>query len=57
MRAILIEKPGDEAVLKLGDAPDPVPGSADLLIKVKCVYIMGRLIASNRADLEHGFQL
>ena len=44
MKAILIEKPGDEAVLKLGNAPDPVPGPADLLIKVKCA-------ALNRADL------
>ena len=26
MKAVLIEKPGDESVLKLGDAPDPVPG-------------------------------
>ena len=44
MKAILIEKPGDESVLKLGDAPDPVPGPADLLIKVK-------FAALNRADL------
>ncbi len=44
MKAILIEKPGDESVLKLGDAPDPVPGSADLLIKVS-------FAALNRADL------
>ncbi len=44
MKAILIEKPGDESVLKLGDAPDPVPDPADLLIKVKYA-------ALNRADL------
>src|SRR5579863_3657729 len=44
MKAILIEKPGDESVLKLGDAPEPVPGPADLLIKVKCA-------ALNRADI------
>jgi putative PIG3 family NAD(P)H quinone oxidoreductase len=44
MKAILIEKPGDESVLKLGDASDPVPGPADLLIKVKYA-------ALNRADL------
>ena len=44
MKAILIEKPGDESVLKLGDAPDPVPGPAELLIKVKYA-------ALNRADL------
>src|SRR6202521_2373144 len=44
MRAILIERPGDESVLKLGDAPDPVPGPADLLIEVKYAGL-------NRADL------
>src|SRR5579863_10667541 len=44
MKAILIEKPGDESVLKLGQAPDPVPGPGDLLIKVHCA-------ALNRADL------
>ena len=44
MKAILIDKPGDESVLKLGNAPDPVPGPADLLIQVK-------FAALNRADL------
>lgn len=44
MKAILIEKPGDESVLKLGVAPDPEPAPADLLIKVKYA-------ALNRADL------
>jgi tumor protein p53-inducible protein 3 len=44
MKAILIEKPGDESVLQLGDAPDPQPGPADLLINVKYA-------ALNRADL------
>lgn len=44
MKAILIEKPGDESVLKLGDVPEPAPGPADLLINVKCA-------ALNRADL------
>src|SRR2546427_3010570 len=44
MKAILIEKPGNEDVLKLGDYPDPLPGPADLLIEVKCAGI-------NRADL------
>src|ERR1700722_2651785 len=44
MKAIVIEKPGDESVLKLGDAPAPVAGSADLLIKVKYA-------ALNRADI------
>jgi tumor protein p53-inducible protein 3 len=44
MKAILIEKPGNEDVLKLGDFPAPVPGPTDLLIDVKCAGI-------NRADL------
>jgi tumor protein p53-inducible protein 3 len=44
MKAILIDKPGDENVLRLGEFPDPVPGPADLLIKVRCT-------ALNRADL------
>jgi tumor protein p53-inducible protein 3 len=44
MKAILIDQPGDESVLKLGDAPEPRPGPADLLIKVKYA-------ALNRADL------
>jgi putative PIG3 family NAD(P)H quinone oxidoreductase len=44
MKAILIDKPGDEDVLKLGDFADPVPGPADLLIDVSCAGI-------NRADL------
>ncbi len=44
MKAIIVEKPGDESVLKLGEAPDPVPGPADLLIKVKDAGV-------NRADL------
>jgi tumor protein p53-inducible protein 3 len=44
MKAILIDKPGDESVLKIGDAPDPIPGPTDLLIKVKYA-------ALNRADI------
>jgi putative PIG3 family NAD(P)H quinone oxidoreductase len=44
MKAILIEKPGDESALKLGAAPDPVPGPADLLIRVTYA-------ALNRADI------
>jgi tumor protein p53-inducible protein 3 len=44
MKAILIDKPGNEDVLKLGDFDDPVPGPADLLIDVRCAGI-------NRADL------
>jgi tumor protein p53-inducible protein 3 len=44
MKAILFDHPGDESVLKLGDTPEPHPGPADLLIKVK-------FAALNRADL------
>jgi tumor protein p53-inducible protein 3 len=44
MKAILIDQPGTEDVLKLGNFPDPVPGPADLLINIKCTGI-------NRADL------
>jgi tumor protein p53-inducible protein 3 len=44
MKAIVFDKPGDETVLHLGDAPDPTPGPADLLINVRCA-------ALNRADL------
>lgn len=44
MKAILIEKPGDEDVLRMGEAPDPVPGPGDLLIKVSCTAV-------NRADI------
>ncbi len=44
MKAIIVERPGDESVLKLGDAPDPIVGPADLLIKVRYAGV-------NRADL------
>lgn len=44
MKAILVEKPGQESVLKLGEAPDPAPGAHELLLKVKYA-------ALNRADL------
>jgi len=44
MKAILIDKPGDENVLKLGESPDPAAGPDDLLIDVKYA-------ALNRADI------
>jgi putative PIG3 family NAD(P)H quinone oxidoreductase len=44
MKAILIERPGNEDVLKLGDFPEPTPGPSDLLINVRCTGL-------NRADL------
>src|SRR5205085_9249632 len=39
-----IERPGNESVLRLGEAPEPAPGARDLLVKVRCA-------ALNRADL------
>jgi putative PIG3 family NAD(P)H quinone oxidoreductase len=44
MRAVIITEPGDPGVLKLGTVPDPVPGSDEVLIRV-------RATALNRADL------
>ena len=44
MKAILIDQPGDESVLKIGEVADPIAGPADLLIKVKHA-------ALNRADI------
>src|SRR5713226_6031051 len=44
MKAIVIETPGDESLLKIGEVPEPQAGPADLLIKVKCA-------ALNRADI------
>src|SRR5262245_41905136 len=44
MRAILVQEPGDEHVLQLGEAPSPTPGPEDVRIRV-------RTTAVNRADL------
>src|SRR5437879_5322114 len=44
MKAVVIDRPGDESVLRLGQAPDPVPGPRELLLKIRCA-------ALNRADL------
>ncbi|HVA77069.1 MAG TPA: NAD(P)H-quinone oxidoreductase [Candidatus Binataceae bacterium] len=44
MKAVLIDRPGDESVLKLGEAPDPAPKDDELLIRVRCAGL-------NRADL------
>ncbi|HKV53182.1 MAG TPA: NAD(P)H-quinone oxidoreductase [Candidatus Binataceae bacterium] len=44
MKAIVIEKPGSEDVLKIGEMAAPRPGPAELSIKVKCA-------ALNRADI------
>jgi putative PIG3 family NAD(P)H quinone oxidoreductase len=44
MKAILFDTPGDESVLHLGDAPDPVLGMGEVRLAV-------RAAAVNRADL------
>src|SRR5512134_3970958 len=44
MKAIMIEAPGDERVLQLGEAPDPVLGPRDLRLRVAATAV-------NRADL------
>lgn len=44
MKAIVVESPGDESVLKLGEVADPKPKAAELLIEVKYA-------ALNRADI------
>ena len=43
MKAILIDQPGDPSVMHLGDAPDPMPNSDELLVRVRATAI-------NRAD-------
>jgi len=44
MKAIVIDEPGDESVLRPGEAPEPVLGPADLRIRVAAAAV-------NRADL------
>ncbi|MGH7906075.1 MAG: NAD(P)H-quinone oxidoreductase [Candidatus Binataceae bacterium] len=44
MKAIIVEKPGDARMLKVGDVPDPKPAADQLLIRVKAAGI-------NRADV------
>lgn len=44
MRAVLVREPGGVEVLSLGDAPDPVPGEGELLVRVRAAGL-------NRADL------
>jgi tumor protein p53-inducible protein 3 len=44
MRAILVEKPGGPEVLALGEAPDPVPGAGEVLVRTRAAGV-------NRADL------
>jgi tumor protein p53-inducible protein 3 len=44
MKAVLVPHPGGPEVLTLGEAPDPVPAPAELLVKVKAAGV-------NRADV------
>lgn len=44
MKAILVRKPGPADVLEYGDAPDPVPGDGELLVRVHGTAV-------NRADI------
>jgi putative PIG3 family NAD(P)H quinone oxidoreductase len=44
MKAVTVDKPGDENVLKLADVPDPVPKADELLIRVRAAGL-------NRADI------
>ena len=44
MRAILVEGSGPDAVLRLGEADDPVPGPREVLIDVRSTSV-------NRADI------
>lgn len=44
MKAVLIDRPGDETVLRIGDAPDPVAGPGELRLRVAATAV-------NRADL------
>jgi len=44
MKAVLVPHPGGREVLTLGEAPDPVPAPAELLVKVKAAGV-------NRADV------
>jgi tumor protein p53-inducible protein 3 len=44
MRAIVVRAPGGPEVLEVGEVPDPVPGEADLLVRVRAAGV-------NRADL------
>ena len=44
MRAVIIDRPGDEDVMRVGDVPSPVAGHGELLLRVAAT-------ALNRADL------
>jgi tumor protein p53-inducible protein 3 len=44
MKAVLIDRPGDETVLRLGEAPEPALGAGELRLRVAATAV-------NRADL------
>jgi putative PIG3 family NAD(P)H quinone oxidoreductase len=44
MKAVLIDRPGDETVLRIGDAPEPTLGAGELRLRVAATAV-------NRADL------
>lgn len=44
MKAVLTDRPGDESVLRVGEAPAPSPGAGELRIRVAATAV-------NRADL------
>jgi len=44
MKAVLIDRPGDETVLRIGEAPEPVLGAGELRLRVAATAV-------NRADL------
>ncbi|PJF27712.1 MAG: NADPH:quinone oxidoreductase, partial [Phototrophicales bacterium] len=44
MKAILYDQPGDPDVMYYGDAPDPVPGEGELLVRIRAAGV-------NRAEL------
>ena len=44
MKAVLIDRPGDETVLRIGDAPEPALGAGELRLRVAATAV-------NRADL------
>lgn len=44
MKAVLIDSPGDETVLRIGDAPEPALGAGELRLRVAATAV-------NRADL------
>lgn len=44
MRAIVIDRPGGEDAMRVGELPAPVPGPGELLVRVAAAAV-------NRADL------